>query len=51
MAAMGFGQMALQHPNEKDFYLQRMEVAIDQALSDPVRAFDTERWKTESAGG
>lgn len=47
MAAMGFGQMAQQHPHQKEFYLQRMEYAIDQGLSDRVRAFDLERWKTD----
>lgn len=47
MAAMGFGQMAAAHPEHKDHYLALMEDAIDEVLSDRVRLFDQERWKSD----
>jgi hypothetical protein len=47
MAAMGFGQMAQLHPEERERYLPLMEEAIDDVLTDRVRAFDIERWKSD----
>ena len=47
MAAMGFGQMALEQPENKNRYLTLMEEAIEEVLSDRVRAFDSERWKSD----
>jgi hypothetical protein len=47
MAAMGFGQMALEQPEHKEYFSALMEKAIDEVLSDRVRAFDSERWKSD----
>jgi hypothetical protein len=47
MAAMGFGQLAAQQPEHKERYLMLMEEAIDEVLSNRVRAFDTELWKSD----
>lgn len=47
MAAIGFGQMAVEHPENKTRYLALMEEAIGEVLSDRVREFDMERWKSD----
>ena len=47
MAAMGFGQCALNHPADRAHYLQRMEQAIDEMLSMRVRKFDIELWHSD----
>ncbi|MDF7800374.1 hypothetical protein P4C99_12930 [Pontiellaceae bacterium B1224] len=47
MAAMGFGQMALEQPEHREHFCALMEQAIDEVLSDRVRAFDSERWKSD----
>jgi hypothetical protein len=47
MAAMGFGQCALANPDRRERYLALMEQAIDEMLSDRVRQFDIERWKSD----
>ncbi len=44
MAGMGFGQMALEHPERKKEYVKLMEICIDNILSEEVRAFDTMSW-------
>jgi len=48
MAAMGFGQLAMEQPEQRGRWLVLMEEAIDQVLSDRVRAFDTERWGSDA---
>lgn len=47
MAAMGYGQLAAQQPQHREHWLALMEQAIDEVLSDRVRAFDSERWKSD----
>ncbi|VGO17057.1 hypothetical protein PDESU_05651 [Pontiella desulfatans] len=47
MAAIGFGQLAAQQPENKEHYLALMEEAIDEVLSDRVRQFDIEMWKSD----
>ena len=47
MAAMGFGQCTLSQPDRREHYLALMEQAIDELLSDRVRAFDTESWNSD----
>lgn len=47
MAAMGYGQLAAQQPENREHYLVLMEEAIDEVLSERVRAFDSERWKSD----
>jgi hypothetical protein len=55
MAAMGFGQIVLEHPEERDTSLARMETCLDAMLSERARAFDREGWHGEdplaSSGG
>lgn len=47
MAAMGYGQLAAQQPENRDRWLALMEEAIDEVLSGRVREFDSERWKSD----
>ncbi len=47
MAAMGFGQLAMEQPENKTRYLALMEEAIGEVLSDRVRQFDIEQWKSD----
>lgn len=44
MAGMGFGQLALRHPETRAGSITRMETCIERILSDEVRAFDRETW-------
>lgn len=44
MAAAGFGEHALTHPEDRTEDLRLMEVAIDRLLAEDVRAFDTRSW-------
>jgi hypothetical protein len=44
MSALGFFQMAQEHPEQKTHYAAQMEKAIDLLLKKPVRQFDTESW-------
>ena len=44
MAALGFGQLALEHPEARDAQRGRMERAIDRMLSADGQRFDTEAW-------
>lgn len=44
MAALGFGQVALEHPEATERQRPRMERAIDRMLATESRAFDTEAW-------
>jgi hypothetical protein len=49
MAAMGFGQIVLEHPEEREASLSRMERCLDAMLSEDARAFDREGWNGENA--
>lgn len=49
MAAMGFGQVALEHPEERGASLARMERCLDAMLADDVAVFDREAWGGEGA--
>lgn len=44
MAAMGFGQMVLAHPETRDENLARMERSLDALLAGPAREFDRAAW-------
>ena len=49
MAAMGFGQMALEHPTEREHAIVQMRTCIAKMISPSVRAFDTEAWDGDDA--
>jgi len=44
MSGMGFGQMAVLHPDKADEYLPHMENCIRKILEPQVREFDTHSW-------
>jgi hypothetical protein len=44
MAAMGYGQTALEHPEWRERHAELMARCIDLMLSERVRAFDTASW-------
>lgn len=44
MAAMGFGEHALAHPEDRAEDLRRMEMAIDRLLAPEGRTFDAASW-------
>lgn len=48
IAAMGYGQCALEQPGQRGVHLSRMEKAIDLLLTKPVRAFDREAWDEDA---
>jgi hypothetical protein len=48
MAAMGFGQVVLDHPEARDESLARMERCLDAILDPRARAFDTQAWSTDA---
>lgn len=47
MSAMGHGQVALEHPEQRALEARRMEQAIEGALSAEARAFDRAAWGTD----
>ena len=47
MAAVGYGQTAMQQPELRDDHLRRMEGCIEVALHEEVRAFDREAWGSD----
>lgn len=47
MAAMGYEQCAVAHPEKREQYLMLMERAIKKMLSPRVRQFDMERWQSD----
>ena len=49
MAAMGFGQTVLDHPERREEALARMERCLDMMLAKHVHAFDTAAWNGEDA--
>ena len=44
MAALGYGQLAIERPAERGAHVAQMEAAIDGALRDASREFDTAAW-------
>jgi hypothetical protein len=44
MAAMGYGQIASEHPELREISLRRMDQALDHAMERHVRAFDAGHW-------
>jgi hypothetical protein len=48
MAALGFGQMALEHPEDRTALRERADRAIDRMLSERGRAFDTRAWHEDA---
>ena len=49
MAAMGFGQMALEHPELRAHEQAQLRACIAKMISPSVRAFDTEAWDGDDA--
>lgn len=47
MAALGFGQMAVEHPELREEHGKRMSRCIERLLTPEVRAFDKERWRED----
>ena len=47
MAGLGFGQMALEHPERRPRNLALMGRCIERLLSPEVRAFDAETWRSD----
>jgi hypothetical protein len=47
MAAMGFGQLALEHPNDKAAELALIHHCIAKLISREVRAFDRDAWGSD----
>lgn len=47
MSGMGYGQMAILHPEKKRYYLLQMEKCIDKILSEEVKAFDENSWRQD----
>jgi hypothetical protein len=48
MAALGFGQMALEHPDDRAALRERADRAVDRMLSERGRAFDTNAWHEDA---
>ena len=48
MAAMGFGQTALEHPEWRERQLRNMERCFERLLSPEVQAFDRGCWATDA---
>jgi hypothetical protein len=48
MAALGFGQVALEHADARAAMRPRMERAIDRMLARETRAFDTQAWGSDA---
>jgi hypothetical protein len=49
MAGMGFGQLALDHPERKARELPLVKECIKQLVTRPVRQFDTDAWRGHDA--
>ncbi len=47
MAAMGFGQVVLDHPEDRDVSLARMERCLEAMLDERARSFDTKAWNED----
>jgi hypothetical protein len=47
MAAMGFGQRALAHPDHAPEEIARMERCLDALLTEDAKAFDTRTWELD----
>jgi len=44
LGATGFAQMAIQHPEAKEHYVQQMEVSIEKLLDEKMQHFDQKLW-------
>jgi hypothetical protein len=51
MAGLGFGQMALEHPELRERHTLLMSQCIERLLSPEVRAFDAETWREDPLQG
>ncbi|HEX4339392.1 MAG TPA: hypothetical protein VH062_25975 [Polyangiaceae bacterium] len=51
MAALGFGQVALEHPEEAALDRERMERAMDRMLAPAGHQFDTAAWHHDGLAG
>jgi hypothetical protein len=49
MAAMGFGQLALEHPETRAHQLAKLHDCIAKMIAPSVRSFDTEAWDGDDA--
>ena len=47
MAGLGYGQVAIEQPENRAHYLELMRQCIDSLLTPPVRAFDREMWSND----
>jgi len=47
MAGMGFGQMALEHPERRTRHAELMSLCIERILSPQGKAFETGTWKED----
>ncbi|BBM87862.1 hypothetical protein [Candidatus Uabimicrobium amorphum] len=48
LGASGFAQMAKQHPQLKDHYIQQMEICIEKMLSDKLQLFNEKQWGSKA---
>ena len=48
LGATGFAQMAIQHPEAKDHYVQKMEVCIEKLLDENMQHFDEKLWGSKA---
>lgn len=47
MAALGFAQVALEHPETRPVNAKRIDACVEKMLSEKVRAFDRDLWKED----
>jgi len=48
LGATGFAQMAIQHPEAKDHYVQKMEGCIEKLLDEKMQRFDEKLWGSKA---
>lgn len=48
MAALGYGQIAAEHPQLREHYTAAMDRAIDRLIEPELRAFDTAAWNADA---
>ena len=48
LGAAGFAQMAIQHPENKDHYVQQMESCLDKLLEERMQRFDEKLWGSKA---
>ena len=48
LGAAGFAQMAIQHPDREEHYVDQMEVCLDHLLKDEMQRFDEKLWGSKA---